>query len=42
MRLCVLVIEKAPELLHTISILPVLKEVHLLCRLLPHTTKVIR
>ena len=29
MRLCVLLVEKAPELLHMISILPVLKEVHL-------------
>ena len=28
MRLCAL-LEQAPELLHTISILPVLKEVHL-------------
>jgi hypothetical protein len=29
MRLSALLVEEAPELLHTISILPVLKEVHL-------------
>lgn len=26
---CALLVEKAPELLHTISILPILKEVHI-------------
>ena len=41
MRLCVLLVEKALELLHTISILPVLKEVHLPYSVTYNVTKLV-